>query len=89
MPNTPYVQPVYVLTDADTRSVLKESLDRAIITRQNILEKPKPSYDIDGQKFMWSEYLKVLNDTIDRLKIDIQDLDSDSPFEIESQAYSI
>lgn len=88
MPSQPYTPPPYTLSDADRRSVLNESLDRAIITRQNILDKPKPTYDIDGQRFEWAEYLEVLNKTIDKLKQDIQDLDNDSPFEIESQVYT-
>lgn len=71
MPDTPYIPPAYVLSDADQVSVIKESLDRAILTRQNILLKPKPTYDIDGQRFEWNEYLKVLNETIAQLQKDL------------------
>lgn len=85
MPNTEYTPPPYSLTDDNVLSVLRESRDRAILTRQQILEKPKPSYNIDGQEFKWNEYLKVLNDTIARLTQEI--LDADGPYEIESQMY--
>lgn len=89
MPDTPYVAPAYALSDTDVKSVIKESLDRAILTRQGILAKPKPSYDLDGQKFEWAQYLKQLDATIKQLTEELQTLDSDSPFEIESQAYSL
>lgn len=89
MPNTPYVPPTYPLQDTDVRSVIKESLDRAILIRQGILEKPKPTYEIDGQKFEWTQYLKQLDATINQLTEELQTLDSDYPFEIESQAYSL
>ena len=86
MPDIPYVAPAYVLTDADTKSVIKESLDRAILTRQNILAKPKPTYDIDGQRFEWAEYLKTLNDTIVQLQQQLQTFDD--PYEIDSSLYT-
>lgn len=87
MPSTEYTPPPYVLTDTNVASVLKESLDRAILTRQNILEKPKPTYDIDGQRFEWAEYLEVLNKTIAQLTKELQDIDG--PFEVESVGYSL
>lgn len=89
MPNTAYIAPNFVLSDTDVKSVIKESLDRAILTRQGILDKPKPTYDIDGQKFEWAQYLKELNATIKQLTEELQTLDSETPFEIESQAYSL
>ena len=60
MPDTPYVPPAFSLSDAEQVSVIKESLDRAILTRQNILNKPKPTYDIDGQRFEWNDYLYTI-----------------------------
>lgn len=89
MPNVAYVPPPFVLSDTDVKSVIKESLDRAILTRQAILLNPKPTYDIDGQKFEWAEYLKQLNATIKQLTEELQTLDNETPFEIESQAYSL
>ena len=86
MPNEAYVPPAYVLADTDTASVIKESLDRAILTRQAILLKPKPTYNIDGQEFKWAEYLEVLNKTITQLQKDIQAFDD--PFEIDSVVYT-
>ena len=89
MPDVPYVAPLFPLADTEVKSVIKESLDRAILTRQSILLKPKPTYDIDGQKFEWAQYLKQLDATIKQLTEELQTLDSDSPFEIESQAYTL
>ena len=86
MPNTPYTPPQYVLTDSDRVSVIRESLDRAILLRQNILAKPKPTYDIDGQRFEWNEYLAVLNKTIAELTQQLQDFDE--LFELSSQVYT-
>lgn len=86
MPNEAYVPPSFVLADTDTVSVIKESLDRAILTRQSILLKPKPSYNIDGQEFKWAEYLEVLNKTISQLQKDLQAFDD--PFEIDTVVYT-
>ena len=85
MPDVAPTTPPYVYTDSDTLSVIKESLDRAITTRMNILAKPKPSYDIDGQKFSWAEYLDQLNKTIEQLRKNLQDFDE--PFEFDSSYY--
>jgi hypothetical protein len=86
MPDTPYVAPAYPLSDTDSVSVIKESLDRAILTRQKILLNPKPSYNIDGQEFKWAEYLDVINKTISQLQKDLQSFDDD--YEIDSVVYS-
>lgn len=86
MPNEAYVPPPFSLADTEVVSVLKESLDRAILTRQSILLKPKPTYNIDGQEFKWAEYLEVLNKTISQLQKDIQSFDD--PFEIDSVVYT-
>ena len=86
MPDTPYVPPAYVFSDADRKSIITESLDRAILTRQSILSKPKPTYDIDGQRFEWAEYLKVLNATIIELQSQLQTFDD--PYEIDSSLYT-
>jgi hypothetical protein len=86
MPDTPYVPPAYTLSDADRKSVIAESLDRAILTRQSLLLKPKPTYDIDGQKFEWAEYLKVLNTTIQELQSQLQSFDD--LYEIDSSLYT-
>jgi len=86
MPDTPYVPPAYSLADSEQASVIKESLDRAILTRQNILLKPKPTYDIDGQRFEWNEYLDILNKTIAQLQKDL--VAFDELYEVNSQIYS-
>jgi hypothetical protein len=86
MPDTPYVPPAHSLADSEQASVIKESLDRAILTRQNVLLKPKPTYDIDGQRFEWNEYLDVLNKTITQLQKDL--VAFDELYEVNSQIYS-
>lgn len=87
MPDTPYVPPAFSLSDAEQVSVIKESLDRAILTRQNILNKPKPTYDIDGQRFEWNEYLDILNKTISQLQKDL--VAFDELYEITSTQYPV
>lgn len=86
MPDTQYTPPAFTLQDTDVVSILKETLARAILTRQNIVLKPKPTYDIDGQKFSWTEYLAQLDKTIAQLNNEIQS--ADGPFEIESSIYT-
>lgn len=86
MPDTPYVPSAYSLTDADSVSIIKETLDRAILTRQKIVLNPKPSYNIDGQEFKWAEYLEVLNKTITQLQKDVQAFEDD--YELDSVVYT-
>lgn len=87
MPDTPYVPPAYSLSVSDQVSVIKESLDRAILTRQAILNKPKPTYDIDGQRFEWNEYLDILNKTITQLQADL--VAFDELYEYSSTQYPV
>lgn len=42
---------------------------RKILERlTEIVTKPKPSYDIDGQKVNWTEYQKMLNDQLEGIE---------------------
>jgi hypothetical protein len=50
-----------------------------------ITAEPKPTYQIDGQKVEWSDYLKQLQATADWC--DAQ-LAAGAPIEIQSQAYT-
>lgn len=85
MPDTEFTHPKYDLTDENIVTVLKDTLANAIITRNNVLAKPKPTYKIDNQEFQWAEYLSTLNATITQLQKDIAALSD--PFEIDSVAY--
>lgn len=86
MPDQPYVAPTVEFSDVDHVSIVRESLSRALQTRRDILLKPKPTYNIDGQEFKWAEYLEVLNKTIDQLQKDLQSLAE--PFEETSVIYT-
>lgn len=86
MPDTAYTPPAFQFSDSDRKSIIQESLDRALLTRQNILAKPKPTYNIDGQEFKWNEYLDTLNKTIAELTSQLQAFDE--LYEIDSQLYT-
>jgi len=46
---------------------------------------PKPSYELDGQKIAWSDYLQQLRSTVDWCN---EKLAGETPFEIRSQGYT-
>lgn len=50
-----------------------------------ITAEPKPTYDIDGQKIAWGDYLKQLRRTVDWCN---EKLAGEEPFEVRSQGYS-
>ena len=50
-----------------------------------ITANPKPTYDIDGQKFSWGQYLKQLQDTV--LWCD-QQAAASAPVEVRTQGYT-
>ncbi len=50
-----------------------------------ITAAPKPTYNVDGQRVDWSDYLKQLQQTIDWCN---EKLAGEAPFEIRSQAFS-
>ena len=50
-----------------------------------ITAEPKPSYDIDGQKIAWGDYLGQLQKTVDWCN---EKLAGEEPFEFRSQGYS-
>jgi hypothetical protein len=69
-----------------------EQRDRLIGIRDNIItligqvtSKPKPNYDIDGQKVDWGDYLEILYKAKAKALQDI--IDFEGPYEIETQAY--
>jgi hypothetical protein len=50
-----------------------------------ITVEPKPSYNIDGQKIAWSDYLEQLRRTVDWCN---EKLSGEEPFEFRSQGFS-
>ncbi len=50
-----------------------------------ITAEPKPSYNIDGQKIDWGNYLGQLQKTVDWCN---EKLVGEEPFEFRSQGYS-
>jgi len=48
-----------------------------------ITAQPKPSYDIDGQKIAWGDYLAELQKTVDWCN---EKLAGEEPFEFQTQA---
>ncbi len=50
-----------------------------------ITAEPKPTYNVDGQKVAWSEYLKQLRETVDWCN---EKLAGEEPFEYRSRGYT-
>jgi hypothetical protein len=72
-------------TDEDNLESLMTVRDNLIALIGSVTQKPKPTYDIDGQKVMWGEYLDQLRKQLAytmQLIIDLQ-----GPFEVESIGY--
>ena len=72
-------------TDEQNIESLKETRDNLITLIGSITQKPKPTYDIDGQKVEWGIYLEQLRS---QLKYTLQlIIDLEGPYEVESQGY--
>ena len=50
-----------------------------------ITAEPKPTYNIDGQKVDWADYLNQLQQTVDWCN---RKLAAEGPFEFRSQGYT-
>ena len=74
------------LTDEQLQAKLVQTRDELIQRRLDIVSKPKPSYNIDGQEVKWSEYLKQLDASIERIDEDLNKFEG--PFEEVTVAYS-
>ena len=74
------------LTDEEIQAKLAQTRDELIQRRLDIVSKPKPSYNIDGQEVKWSEYLKQLDASIERIDEDLNKFEG--PFEEVTVAYS-
>jgi hypothetical protein len=56
------------MTDDQVIQKLRETRDRIINTRLDLLENPKPNYNIDGQQIDWADYLDSLNKALDAVE---------------------
>ena len=74
------------LTDEQLQAKLVQTRDELIQRRLDVVSKPKPSYNIDGQEVKWSEYLKQLDASIERIDEDLNKFEG--PFEEVTVAYS-
>lgn len=73
------------LTDEENLENLKQIRDNITALIGSITQQPKPTYDIDGQKVAWGEYLDQLRK---QLAYTLQlIIDTEGPFEVESQGY--
>ena len=57
-------------------------------TLQRIAEitaQPKPTYNVDGQKIAWGDYLRQLQQTVDWCN---EKLAGEEPFEFQSRGYT-
>ncbi len=53
-----------VKTDEERLLSIQTSRDNILNLIELITRQPKPNYDIDGQKVMWADYLKLLQSTL-------------------------
>jgi len=58
---------------------------QALTRIAEITAAPKPSYDLDGQKVSWGDYLAQLQKTVDWCN---EKLAAEQPFEVRSQGYT-
>lgn len=73
------------LTDEDNINSLMETRDNLIALIGSVTQKPKPTYEIDGQKVEWGDYLGQLRQQLASTLQLIIDLSG--PYEVESQGY--
>lgn len=70
------------MTDAQQIAAVKT---QTLARIAEITAEPKPSYEIDGQRVAWADYLEQLRATIDWCD---RKLAGESPFEFRSQGYT-
>ena len=73
------------LTDEDNLNSLMEVRDNLIALIGSVTQKPKPTYEIDGQKVEWGDYLDQLRKQLAATLQLIIDLNG--PYEVESIGY--
>lgn len=69
---------------------LKTARDNMAARLKDVTAAPKPSYDVDGQKVSWTEYIRLLAEGVERLNAVIDDKDDTDggPYSEEIQAYT-
>ena len=65
---------------------LNSALDNMAARLKEITASPKPTYDIDGQKFSWTEYQRFLIEAMSSLREQVAA--EDGPYVEESQVYT-
>lgn len=65
-------------TDDINFITLQVTYDQLLARRLEVLTKPRPNYEIDGQIVNWADYLEVLTAQINGIK---QELIQAQPFE--------
>lgn len=74
------------LTDDQLQAKLLSTRDELIQRRLDVVSKPKPSYNIDGQEVKWAEYLKQLDASIKAITAELAQFDG--PFEEVTVGYA-
>ncbi len=64
---------------------LTTARDQIAANLVEITANPKPSYDVDGQRFEWTDYFKALTDQLSKMN---ELINGGEPFEEVSQGYS-
>ena len=70
------------MADAD---VIKSIKSKALGLLDDIMDSPKPSYNIDGQNVEWADYIRVLQEKVEWCDTMLAGLE---PFEIHHQGYT-
>lgn len=69
-----------------SKELITQTRNNLIAIREKITRKPKPNYDVDGQRVDWATYLKILTEQIDALKEQLDAEDDDDIVEIHTTA---
>ena len=66
-------------------AMIAEIKSQTLATLAAITADPRPTYELDGQRVMWSDYLTRLQRTVEWCDRQLQ---AEEPFEVESRGYS-
>lgn len=67
------------MSNASDLETIKSNLITALKTAS---ANPKPNYSIDGQSVSWADYIKMLNDQITAVNLQIN---NETPYEYETR----
>lgn len=68
--------------------IIRQTRDNLIAIREKITRKPKPNYNVDGQRIDWADYLEILTKQINELKLQLDAEEDDDIVEEHTTAYS-